>query len=588
MSPGREPTAIGRVRHVLGATVTVELDADLAGVTPIWRGHLVPVGQVGSLVRIPQGPISLLGSVTLVGIAELTIPPAPSLTPQQGDRWLQVQLLGEVDALGVFRRGVSTYPGLDDSVHFATSDDLVAAYPPGDQDRVVVGALASSPEVPVSLGVAQLVTRHSAFLGSTGSGKTSAVSSLLQSLIAGGWVSANVLIIDPHGEYSAALGEAAAVRSVLGAGEEGLRVPYWALSASDLLLVLCDVDTRTVVDKFSELVVRYRREFAAAADWLDFSDEEITADTPIPFDIRRVWYDLDFANRATVTAKVHGTVCLEAEGNADDLTPAVFEPYGAGGAAPFQGPTYRYYSPAAERLRLRLKDPKFRFFLEVPDPQAADPLIDAVSSWLGNAAPVSVLDFSGVPSDVADVAIGLVLQMIFELSTRSTSSDGVGRGRPVLLVLEEAHRYLSGGRSTGLARNAANRIAREGRKYGMGLCLVSQRPSELPDTALSQCGSIVALRLTNSADQTTVRTALPDAVAGLASVLPSLRTGEALISGEAIVLPTRAALRKPDPEPRAADPTLEGWRTAPAAAPDVEAVIGRWRGMEAEQEEGNV
>ena len=309
----------------------------------------------------------------------------------------------------------------------------------------MVGALASSPDVPVSLGVAPLVTRHSAILGSTGSGKTSAVSSLLQSLVAGGWNSANVLIIDPHGEYASALGASAALRTVLGVGAQALRVPYWALPASELLSVLCAVESRTVVDKFSELVLQRRREFAAAANWLDLTDEEITADTPIPFDLRSVWYDLDFANRAIVNPKVNGTVCFVAEGDPAELIPAVFEPYGAGGAAPFQGPTYRFFSPAAERLRVRLKDPKFQFFLE-PDPQKPDPLIETVANWLGGAAPVSVLDFSGVPSDVADVAIGVILQMVFDLSTRSTPADGVGRGRPVLVVLEEAHRYLSEGR----------------------------------------------------------------------------------------------------------------------------------------------
>ena len=577
MSRGHEPTAIGRVRHVLGATVTVELDPGLAGVTPLWRGHVVPVGQVGSLVRIPQGPVSLLGSVTLVGIAELTAPPAPSLTPHQGDRWLQVELLGEVDALGVFRRGVAAYPGIDDNVHFATADDLVAAFPPGSDRRVEVGSLASSPDVPVSLAVASLVTRHTAILGSTGSGKTSAVASILQSLVAGGWSSSNVLVIDPHGEYGAALGGSAALRSVLGVGEHALRVPFWALSAPDLLTVLCGVDGRTIVDKFSELVVQGRRAFAAAADWIDLTDEEITADTPIPFDLRRVWFDLDFANRLIVNQKPNGTPSVLAAGDPSDLTAAVFEAYGAGGAAPFQGSTYRLYSPAPERLLLRLKDPRFQFLLDVADPTQPDPLIDAVSSWLGDTAPISVLDFSGVPSDVADVAIGVILQMIFELSTRSAAADGIGRGRPVFVVLEEAHRYLSEGRTTSLARSAVNRIAREGRKYGVGLCLVSQRPSELPDTALSQCGTVVALRLTNSADQATVRTALPDEVSRLASVLPSLRTGEALISGEAIVLPTRTTLRRPDPEPRASDPTLEAWRTSPAASPSLEAVVGRWR-----------
>jgi hypothetical protein len=563
---------------VLGATVTVELSDDLAGVTPIWRGHLVPVGQIGSLVRIPQGPVSLLASVTLVGIAELTKPPPPASTSQQGDRWLQVQLLGEVDALGTFRRGVSTYPGLDDSVHFATADDLAAAFPPADESRAGVGSLASNLDVPATLRVDALVTRHSAIVGSTGSGETSAVATLLQSLIEGGWSSANIIVIDPHGEYAAALGRSAAVRSVLDSGEGQLRVPYWALPASELLSVLCSVEGRTIVDRVNELVAEARRTFAAAADWIDLSPEEATADTPVPYDLRNVWYQLDFANRETIASKPNGEVRLLAEGNAEELIPATFEPYGPGGAAPFKGNTYGHYSPAAERLQNRLNDPRFQFFLRTPRTDEGDPLLEDVRNWVGGASPVCVLDFSGVDSAVADVAIGIVLDILFELATHSTNSDGIGRGRPVLIVLEEAHRYLSEGRSTSLARKAVNRIAREGRKYGVGVCLVSQRPSELPDTALSQCGTILALRLTNTQDQATVRAALPDAVAGLASVLPSLRTGEALMSGEAVVLPVRAVLRAPHPPPQASDPTLAGWRQQDSLDPDLEEAVRRWRG----------
>lgn len=197
-----EPTCIGRVRHVLGATVTVELDAGLAGVSPIWHGRLVPVGQVGSLVRISQGPVHLLASVVLVGISELAQPPLPTQTPTQGHRWIQVQLLGEVDALGSFHRGVTTYPGLDDAVHFTTRDDLVAVYPPTGVDRVDVGTLSADPGVAVTLDAGRPVTRHAAVVGSTGSGKTSAVARLLQSFSTGDWDSANIVVIDPHGEYS--------------------------------------------------------------------------------------------------------------------------------------------------------------------------------------------------------------------------------------------------------------------------------------------------------------------------------------------------------------------------------------------------
>lgn len=583
--PKSDPTYIGRVRHVLGATVTVELDPGLAGVTPIWRGRLVPVGQVGTLVRVPQGPVYLLGSVILVGISELSPPPAPTHLPHQGDRWLQVQLLGEVDALGAFQRGVSTYPGLDDPVYFTTADELGAVYPPASEERVRIGGLSAAPEIPVSLDAARLVTRHAAVVGSTGSGKTSAVASLLQGFIAGGWDSANIVVVDPHGEYGAAFGETAATRSVVATTEDSLlRVPYWALSAQALLWVLCRLDGRTVVDRFSELVVENRRKFANAAAWLDLDAESINADTPIPYDLRRVWYELDWANRVTVTQKVGGTDCVEDPGDADSLTPATFTPYGPGAGQPVQGEKYRHYTPAPERLRLRLSDPRFQFFLQPPDPTQADPLVEMVREWLGKERPVSVLDFSGVPADVADVAIGVVLQLLFEIAVRSTEA-GIGRPRPVLVVLEEAHRYLGGDTSAQLARESANRIAREGRKYGVGLTLVTQRPSELPDTALAQCGTIVALRLTNGSDQATVRAALPDSVSGLADILPSLRTGEALVSGEAIVLPTRTLLRRPDPEPQAGDPSLSGWRVTPPQENAVEQVISRWRGISSAEAE---
>lgn len=570
------PTRVGRVRHVLGATVTVELDSDLAGVTPIWRGRLVPVGQVGSLVRIPQGPVSLLASVALVGIAELAPPTPPAQLPQQGDRWLQVQLLGEIDALGGFRRGVTTYPGIDDPVHFTTSEDLRSVYPGPDNEHVEIGNTASALDIPVVLNASKLVTRHSAIVGSTGAGKTSVVASLLQSFISGGWKSANIVVIDPHGEYKAALGDTASTHSVIAEGAELLRVPYWALPAADLLKVLCSLDSRTIVDRFSDLVARERRRFATSADWIDLTDEEITADTPIPYDLRSVWHRLDYANRSTVN-KPGGEIAEIDPGDPLRLAPATFTPYAIGGGSPNQGPDFRKFSPGPERLRLRLADPRFRFFLEPPDPEASDPLFGMISEWTGEGMPVSILDFSGVPSDTADVAIGVVLQLLFELAVQGGGA-ALGRKRPVLVVLEEAHRYLGQGPFVGLARDIVNRIAREGRKYGVGLMLVTQRPSELPDTALAQCGTIIALRLTNSGDQSTVRAALPDAVTGLAGVLPSLRTGEAVVSGEAVVLPTRTAIRRPDPEPRAADPDLNGWRAGSLTEAELREAISIWRG----------
>jgi hypothetical protein len=146
-----------------------------------------------------------------------------------------------------------------------------------------------------------------------------------------------------------------------------------------------------------------------------------------------------------------------------------------------------------------------------------------------------------------------------------------------LIVLEEAHRYL-GEAATPITRDSANRIAREGRKYGIGLMLVSQRPTELPNTALAQCGTIVALRLSNAEDQSAIRSTLPDTVTGLAAVLPSLRTGEAIVSGEAVIVPVRVRLDKPAPVPLARDPSVAAWRHEPFVA-DVAPALRKWRGI---------
>jgi len=583
------PRCIGRVKHVRGATVTVSLDRDLVGVTPLWEGRPYPVGQVGSLVVLPQGPTSLLAAVTLVGIAELTGHLEPSSTVQVGDRWLQVQLLGELDSMGEFHRGVSTYPGLDDPVHFTIPADLKNVFPAPSSHYVRIGGLVAAPGVPLTLDAPKLVTRHSAIVGSTGSGKTSAVASLIQNLVSGGWTAANVVVIDPHGEYADAFDESASVRSVGGDANDLLRVPYWALPSNDILGVLCGGSLgKTVENRFQELVLEARREFASEAEWMDLPSEKITSDSPIPFDIHRVWFELDYENNATYSEpNGNGEAEIAEEGDPETLRPTRFHTHGLGATPPFKGPRAGHYALAPGRMRTTLADPLMRFLVNPKGrPDGSDPLVEVIQEWLGGVKPVSVLDFSGVPNEVTDLAVGVVLQLIFELAVRS-DEDGIGRPRPVLVVLEEAHRYMSDQASTTTARRSANRIAREGRKYGVGLMLITQRPSELPDTALSQVGTLMALRLTNGSDQARVRSALPDAVAGLADSLPALRTGEAIVAGEAVTLPTRVHFDLPSPQPRASDPTLESWRREPTIN-DVGRAVKIWRGDQLEVDNDRV
>lgn len=475
---------------------------------------------------------------------------------------------------------MGSYPGLDDPVHFATPEQLASVFPHPDETHLRLGRLAAAEEVPVCIDASRFVVRHAAVVGSTGSGKTSAVASLLQNFVRGGWQAANIVVIDPHGEYSQALSGSASVRSVLDRGNTGLRVPYWALPAADIVRIFAgSPGGGTFSSRFQDLVTQARRQFVQDADWLTLDPAVVTADTPIPFDIRPVWHQVDSENRETRMVKGDpNTVCRTHPGDPATLRSATYDNYGPGGQAPHKGPFFDVYGTTPELLRLGLLDPRLKFFQEPrADPHGQDPLVGVMQEWLGGDRPISVLDFNGVPSEAADLAIGVILNLLFEVSLRCEfGGPGIGRPSPVLIVLEEAHRYLGDNAST-LTRESANRIAREGRKYGVGILMVTQRPTELPKTALAQCGTLIALRLSSSDDQSTIRSALPDTVAGLAAVLPSLRTGEAIISGEAVILPARTLLDRPDPKPLAEDPPLTPWRQA-TNVPDVAPALAAWRG----------
>jgi hypothetical protein len=383
--PERDPTCVGRVRHVLGATVTVALDPDLAGVAPIYRGRLQPIGQIGSLVRIPQGLVDLIATVSLVGIAELAGPVKPVETVQHDDRWLQVQLLGEIDrGTGRFQRGVGSYPSLDDSVHFATPEQLKSVFPHSDDQHLRLGRLAAAEEIPICLNASRLVVRHAAIVGSTGAGKTSAVASVIQNFVRGGWRAANIVVIDPHGEYGRAVGEYASVRSVLDAGDNRLRVPYWALPAADIARIFAGAPGgASFANRFSELILKARRAFVEAADWLTLDPSAVTADTPVPFDIRPIWHQLDSENRETRDNKGDPrTACVINPGDAATLRSATFRSYNPAGQAPHQAPTYGVYGTMPDLIRLGLLDPRLKFFQEpIGDPHGSDPLVEVMQEW---------------------------------------------------------------------------------------------------------------------------------------------------------------------------------------------------------------
>lgn len=578
----KDPTFLGVVTSVSGPTVTVSLAESLASGIALIEGHMYRVAQVGGFVRIPQGYQDLFGIVSEVGAS------GDSKEPSDG-RWMRVELAGE--ALGrSFERGLSQLPSINDAVHIVTEADLRRIYDTDSIDQVVIGTLSSSDSVAVKLSLDSLVTRHSAVLGSTGSGKSTTVASLLRSIVRpnqeGGAPASRILLLDLHGEYNRALSDCARVYSATPQpGERPLFVPYWALQSRDLLDFIAGALTENQEIAFSDKIQEMKAAVLAAASYPGLDAQSLTVDSPVPFSLKKCWYDLiDFEMR-TFTGPQRDQPALETPGDPETLSPPRYIPAAMGSAGPFLNQQAKGIRRQLNLMRSRLLDHRFDFILH---PGPWEPELDGsincdldklLEDWLGHEKPVTILDLSGVPSAVLTTLIGSILRIIYEALYWSREKTEGGIHRPLLVVMEEAHRYLSGSKEDCVAAEITKRIAKEGRKYGIGAMVVSQRPAEVDETILSQCGTILALRLSNPEDRARVKGALPDNLGGLVDLLPVLRTGEAIIAGEAARLPVRCRVTLPSPEhrPKSSDPKVaEAWANK-RVAEGYDRVMASWR-----------
>jgi DNA helicase HerA-like ATPase len=578
-------TFLGLVQRVVGARILVEIAEELPSASPIIDGKVHRLGQVGSFVRIPLGFLNLYGVVSQVGASELVHPPEPDAMPIPGRRWLEVQLVGESYANEGFQRGVSVFPTLDDEAHIVTERDLALIYGATGPSMLEIGTLAASESLPARVDLDRLVTRHTAILGSTGSGKSNSVACFLKAMTDGAYPSARVVVIDPHGEYRAALQNRARVFSI-GDTTYPLTLPYWALSFDELAWFL--VDRRTAAESIQDSILRdhifrQKRECCSELRAGAVDSDEITVDAPIPFSVRQLWYDLDRAERLTYEDMPRAQEALVKEGDPDTLTPAQFKPPGAGSSAPFKPTIQPIMGAYVRKILGRIRDRRFEFLLAPGkcDGRSED-LHDLLSGWIDHEHSITVLDLAGVPFEVMDIVVGVVTRILFEAMFWGRSLPGIGKQRPLLIVFEEAHAYLPrGGASqfvSGYAATAVRRVFREGRKYGVGAIVVSQRPSDLDETILSQCGTFIALRLANSDDQSRVRSTVPDSLAGLTELLPALRTGEALVLGEAVQIPSRVRFPLVDPRPASDDPeVVKRWQEKRHADVPYDLATSGWR-----------
>ena len=584
--PVSDTTYIGQVASVTGSVIRVRLSDEMPSTLIMIAGESYRIGQIGGFVRIPLGYMDLFAVCTQVGAD--AAPPVPlgqsSVNALETDlesrlsgfRWMTVTLFGEGFG-GKFERGVAQYPTIGDEVHLVTSSDLRVIYSRREDEdcaaTVCIGEIAASSSIPADINVAGLVSRHSAVVGSTGSGKSNLVTVLLEAVSHSIFPNSRAVVIDPHGEYASAFPETSRVfrvRPQEGTGDRPLWVPFWALPFLELQELTLGQLQPAHEASIRERVVEMKTDSVTHLD-VKPPVESIIADTPVPFSINRLWYELDRFERMTFQKSGQQTPesanAPSTKGDPDRLLSDTYPPASPYNQPPYKNSRKRNIERHLDLMKTRIKDGRFSFLFAPGD--GFEPNLEGktqkdldilVRDWVGHDRPITVFDVSGLPSDTLSVVVGTILRVIYDMLFWAQDLPVGGRGQPLLIAIDEAHRFIPEGADT-VAHRTLTMIAKEGRKYGVGLMLVSQRPSELDSSVLSQCGSFAALRLTNLADQSKVSAAIPDDLGGLIDQLPALRTGEGIFIGEIMPIPSRVRVFKATGELGGSDPSLpEAWQ----------------------------
>jgi DNA helicase HerA-like ATPase len=533
--PGAGPLPIGCVVAVAGGGSRVLFDRNALDLAAQDGDPVVATaGQVGGQIKMRVG-----GAWLIANIRSLVLDGAAS-------DWVaaDIDFLGEGDEerltgrLYHFRRGVTRYPIPGCDVFAITTRDLEQIYSAADQPHIKVGTVYPTRDVPASLYVDAMLGKHFALVGSTGTGKSTAAALILHRICALA-PQGHVVMIDPHGEYAAAFRGNGAIYDV-----NNLAMPYWLMNLEEhceVFVTASAADRQTDSDILAKCLL-----MARAKNRLGQEIAKLTVDAPIPY----LLSDL--------------TGIINAEMGKMDR---------AGDTSPY--------------LRLKAKideikaDPRYSFMFS--GMLVADTMADFLARIFrmpGDGKPISIIDVSGVPSEITSVVVAVLSRMTFDFAIWSRNEPQ----RPILLVCEEAHRYIpSSARDE--ARNASvgrilGRIAKEGRKYGVSLGLITQRPSDLEEGVLSQCGTIIAMRLNNERDQAFVRAAMPEGARGFLDAIPALRNRECVICGEGVAVPIRVSFDTLDDgkRPASGDPIFSAlWRDAGGEESIIQRTILRWR-----------
>mgnify|MGYP000943146978 FL=1 len=446
----------------------------------------------------------------------------------------------------IFKRAVNTYPEINSKVYLADGKSLSVIMNSLESEifsekRLVIGKYASNKTVEAILDGNRFFQRHAMLVGSTGSGKSFTVANILEK--ANELEHANLIVFDLHGEYNE-LSYAEQIK--ICDSDDGLHIPLWFFNYEEIhsLFIESSEGTSTnqraaVIKYILENKKRYIKE-----NMTEFSSEIITADTPIPFSAKGLKEYLEVEN---IKEDTTGEVYKTGDKKGQDKTK--------------QGQYYGKLTHLITRLQTKIDDKKYGFVFNENNTIRADYLKDFIDKIMGRDKKIKVIDLSEVPSDMLPIIIGIVTRLVYEVQFWMSPKTDETR-HPIAFICDEAHLYMP--RDTTKLKAVENKsleifekISKEGRKYGVSLVIVSQRPAELNSTIISQCNNIISLKITNDRDKSAVATMLTDSLVGLVETLPNLDVGECIVVGDSIKLPTKIILDKPKEAPKSS--TIDFW-----------------------------
>ncbi|POZ50413.1 ATP-binding protein [Methylovulum psychrotolerans] len=466
------------------------------------------------------------------------------------DRYISLIPVGEIGADGTFIRGMRHYPTPGAGVYAVGMKEINAIFSRFRAYEFYIGQLSTHKEYQISLDPRAFFGRHFAILGQSGSGKSWTVASLIQSTIKA-MPNSHMIMLDLHGEYAwktpgGLVKSAFPSHQVNYVEATEMEMPYWIMSYAELVDLFVDRD-----DKNASMQMSYMREVIQVLKRKEgqrIGLPTVSVDTPIYFSLAEMYMHFKSANEER---RDFGKV---------------------------QGALFGVFDEFLIRMQSRFNDVRYDFLLKPKIRNTSESMAGLLRKFVGlgeHKANINIVDLSSVPTDIRPAISAQVGRLVYEFNYWNPQR----RDFPITLICEEAHAYIpreKGGQFDGTKR-MMERIAKEGRKYGVSIGVVSQRPTELSETMLAQCSSFICLRTSNPDDQAYIKRLMPEAEGDMADVLSSLGRGEALVLGEAAPLPTRVQIYRPNPEPKSNDVDYyESWRGG-AHDLDMDEIIHLWR-----------